>query len=199
MERDASLCFHALMAGSNESEAFLHDLRVLVSSIQMNADDVLGSPDVLDGGAFTLRDQIELLAEVLRVASYVEAEGGDTPARPIDLRAIAFLARSRRPATFLGEMTMPVRVRVDPVAAVELVELAAYWTAGDSGRITMHARSNPACLVLEAVGPVPAQGSDQREIEQAVESLAGSCRVELQLKSEPRAAVLLFETEQYAS
>lgn len=187
------------MAGSNESEAFIHDLRVLVSSIQMNADDVLGTPDVLDGGAFTLRDQIELLAEILRVASYVEADGVDTPARPIDLRAVAFVARSRRASTFLGEMRMPVRARVDPVAAIELVELAAYWTAGDDGRITMHARGNPACLVMEAMGPVLLQGSEQREIEQALESLAGRCRAELQLRTEPRSIVLQFETEQYAS
>ena len=175
-----------------ESDAFVHDLRVFVSAMQLTADEVLGPREALNGPAFALRDQVELLADILRVTSYLSAEGGDEPDRPVDLRALAFVARSRRASTFLGEMQWPVQARLDPVSALELIELAAYWAAGDEGKLVLHARPKTSSLVLEASGaPLPSSAEDC-EVEQAMESLAGSCRVKVVLRRNPRAVVLAF-------
>ena len=44
--------------------AFPLVMPLLVSAIQVHVDDVLGTPDVMDGGRYELRDRIDLLADV---------------------------------------------------------------------------------------------------------------------------------------
>ncbi|MBI5536515.1 MAG: hypothetical protein HY898_27585 [Deltaproteobacteria bacterium] len=185
------------MRRSGEMLAHLHDLRVLVSSIQLHADDLLGIPGESDGSRYTLRDQIDLLAEILRAWALLEARPKPEPAaRPFDLRAIAFLARVRHPSAFLGEMTTSVRAPVRPDAILELIDLVMFWAAGENGRTTIEVGDEPPSIIVSAMEqPGPSGDRSDLEMEQAIASMAAACRVESALDNEPRVARLLFPSE----
>ena len=197
---DAPRCgiwFHVAMRRPGELLAHLHDLRVLISSIQLHADEVLGTPDESAGSRYALHDQVNLLAEILRAWTMIEARPkGEPDARPFDLRAIVFLARVRHPSAFLGEMSTSVRAHVRPDAVLELMDLVSFWAAGENGRTTIEVRDLPPSIVISAVDHFSdAVDRSDRELEQAITSVSAACRVEALLESEQRVAVLQFRGE----
>jgi len=177
------------MRRSGEMIAHLHDVRVLVSAIQLHVDDVLGTPDVLDGGRYELRDRIDLLADVVRLLIAIQSK--EPGAAQVDLRAIALLAHGRHPGSTVGERRSPVTVHVRPDVLLDLVDLAAVWAIGERGRCTIEVRDHPATLVVSATGQRPAANDGvDLELEQAIASMAAVCRVESTLHREQRIAVL---------
>jgi hypothetical protein len=180
------------MRRSGEMLAHLHDLRVLVSAIQLHVDDVLGTPGVMDGGRYELRDRIDLLADVLRALIAIQGEEpGGSAARQVDLRAIAFLAHGRHPGSTVGDCRGPVHVHVRPDAVLELLDLAVVWAIGDRGRCTIEVRDRPATLVVSATGArAPCDDGSDLEIEQAIASMATACRTEASIHREQRIVVL---------
>ena len=185
------------MPRSDETLARVHDLRVLVSAIQMYADEVLGSPHRLEGPSGVLRDHIELLAEVLRLWSLGETDITQAPARPVDLRAVAFLARVRHPGAFLTDSPAAVYAHVRPQPLLELLDLVIYWAAGDQGRSRIEVQPQPAGLSVSAMETRHlASDREDIELEGAIASMAAASRIEPLLDRAKRVALLqVIDTE----
>ncbi len=171
--------------------AHLHDLRVLVASIRMASDEVLGDPSALQGVAWQLADQLDLLSEVLRAWIDTEQET-DNRVGLHDLRALAWLARARHPELLTGEMPMPLAVPAAVRSMLELLELLVQWTAGGHGRARIDATAAPegSALRISALPPWGEGAGADRELEQAITTLAEAVRVEVVLDQEERSAEL---------
>lgn len=182
------MCLHTRLMGGPDLLAFLHDLRVLVSTIQLTVDEACAedaTPDTRE----TLRDQTNLLAEVLRVATAAESE--DEQVTTVDARAAVWLVRARHPDAFMGRMPEPVPVRCSIPSFVEMLDLVVSWVQAEAGRMHLVAVAEPpSIMVMGAAGPGHEAGPARadREMEQAIMSMAGAARVEVTLREAPRSA-----------
>jgi hypothetical protein len=168
------------MIASSIHPSVLHDLRVLVSSIQTHAKE--GRVDPEDGGVI-LRNEVDLLADVLRILTDLASDSSSEDLKRIDLRAVIWVARSRVPDIFIDSMDMPRRVwlRVGPV--IDLLDVTLPWASEMTGRAWLSIDKN-ALLVRPALS-----GSDgvtcppNLEIEEAIVSLASLALFEPQIDS----------------
>ena len=170
----------------------LHDLRVLVSSVRVSLDELAVLPGEGEASREALRDQVDLLAEILRVMAMVEHEDEDG-VDVVDARTLIWFARSRHPDVFMGRMPSPVWVRTNVSAALELVDVVVEWVAASAGRVRLVAVPRPAALFVVGAPEndrANQQVSQDREMEQTILSLAGAARVEACLRHDPRSARL---------
>lgn len=170
---------------------YLHDLRVLVSGVRVSLDELDVLPEAEDSRE-KLRERIDLIVELLRVLRGLE-RGVDDRVEVVDARALAWLARARRPHVFMARMPSAVWVRTNVQAALELLDLVVSWVEASAGRVRIVAVPRPAALFVIGAphdGHRPSASPLDREMEQTIQSLAGAARVEASLRESPRTAKL---------
>jgi len=181
------------MASDVPWSACVHDLRVLVSSIRLLADDVMPTPGAAQDAHERMREQIDLLAEVLRLLSVLE--GDEEGFGEVDARAIVWMARTRQPEAFMGKMPIPVWVRTNVRTLLDLVDVVVAWVRASVSRVKIVAVPRPPALFIVAA-PVPGESirsvPHDRETEQTILSLASAAHVEVSLRASPRSATIEF-------
>ncbi len=182
------------MASDVPWSACVHDLRVLVSAIRLLADDVMPVPGAAQDAHEQMREQIDLLAEVLRLLSVIE-QGDEGGFGEVDARAIVWMARTRQPEAFMGKMPSPVWVRTNVRTLLDLVDVVVAWVRASVSRVKIVAVPRPPALFIVAA-PAPGEAirsvPHDRETEQTILSLASAAHVELSLRPSPRTATIEF-------
>ena len=174
--------------------AYVHDLRVLVSAVRLLVDEVTSAPGAAEDTRDTLRDNVDLLSEVLRLLSEIE-EGEEEGVSNADARAIVWMSRARHPEAFMGKMPAPVWVRTNVRTLLDLLDVTVGWVRGSVSRVKIVAVQRPPALFIVGA-PTPHEPLQEvphdRETEQAIMSLAGAARVEVTLRPSPRSATIEF-------
>lgn len=182
------------MASDVPWSACVHDLRVLVSAIRLLAEDVAPAPGASEATPEELREQIDLLAEVLRLLSVIEQDDEEGFGE-VDARAIVWMSRTRQPESFMGKMPSPVWVRTNVRTTLDLLDVAVAWVRETVSRVKIVAVPRPPALFIVAQ-PAPseqvAEVAHDRETEQTIMSLASAAHVEVTLRPSPRSVTIEF-------
>ncbi len=182
------------MASDVPWSACVHDLRVLVSAIRLLADEVTAAPGAAQDVPERLREQVDLLAEVLQLLSAME-QNDEESFGEVDARALVWLARTRQPEAFMGNMPSPVWVRTSVPTMLDLVDVVVGWVRASVSRVKIVAVPRPPALFIVAA-PAPNERvldvAHDRETEQTIMSLASAAHVEVALRASPRSATIEF-------
>lgn len=151
-------------------------------------------PGAGDDAPEQLREQVDLLAEVLRILGDIE-QSGEEGFGEVDARAIVWVARTRQPEAFMGATPGPVWVRTNVRTMLDLIDVTVGWVRASVSRVKIVAIPRPPALFIVAApapNEPPREVPHDRETEQTIMSLASAAHVEVALRPSPRSATIEF-------